>query len=280
VSTASQAAAAHDRSGDRALVTRLRRDLALTGMVKGALLLAGAAAIFAQAIPGLAFGGSVALAAVAGAWLLLSYLSARGSRAAAVTPALIAAGEYEQAEDSIEEALRGFSLLRSVKLRSLHHLALLRHAQRRWPESAMLCRALLAERLGILSSIGRSARLVLAEALLELDDLHGVHLALDGLYRQPLALGEALELTVLQLDYLSRIGQWQPMMEASRGKVELAELMPPAKSARAQALLALAARKLGLAEWEHWLRKRVELLTDRAELLAQRPLLADLWDGA
>ena len=265
---------------DHAAVARLRRDLTLTGLVKWGLLLLAAAAMFAQAVPAFAFIGSVALASVAGLWLVLSYFSVRGSRAAAITPVLIAAREYEQAQQSIDEALVGFSLFRSVKLRSLHHLALLRHAQRRWEEAAMLCRALLAERLGILSGVARSARLVLAECVLELGDLHGAYEALDGLYGQQLPLAEALELTALQLDYLSRTGQWGPMMEAADRKAALAELMPASRAARTQALLALAARKLGVAPWEQWLRRRVELLADRADLLAQRPLLAELWDGA
>jgi hypothetical protein len=267
-------------TADRATVARLRRDLALTGLVKWGLLAMAGAAIVSQGVPGLAFAGSLALAVVAGLWLVLSYFSARGSRAAAITPALIAAGQFDEAERSIDEALSGFSLFRSVKLRALHHLGLLRHAQGRWAEAGMLCRALLGERLGILSGAGRSARLVLAESMLELGDLHGAYEALDGLYREELALAEAMELTSLQLDYLSRMGQWQQMMAAADRKAALAELMPAAKAARAQALLALAARKLGLGEWEHWLRRRVELLADGAELRAQRPLLAELWDGA
>ena len=271
------AAGPHSGEADHAAIARLRRDLTLTGLVKWSLLLLATAAVFSQAVPGFGFAGSVALALVAGLWLVLSYFSARGSRAAAISPALIAAGEYEQAQQSIDEALRGFSLFRSVKLRSLHHLALLRHAQGRWQEAALLCRALLGERLGIVLAISRSARLVLAESMLELNDLHGAYEALDGLYRQPLPLAEALELAALQLDYLSRIGQWQAMMEGADRKATLAELMPSARSARSQALLALAAKKLGLGQWEQWLRRRVLLLSDRAELLAKRPVLAELW---
>jgi hypothetical protein len=138
----------------------------------------------------------------------------------------------------------------------------------------------LGERLGMVSAISRSARLVLAESMLELNDLHGAYDALDGLYRQPLPLAEALELTALQLEYLCRIGQWQMMMEGADRKAALAELMPSAKSARTQALLALAARRLGLAPWEQWLRRRVELLSDPADLLARRPILAELWSVA
>src|SRR3712207_6854480 len=54
------------------------------------------------------------------------------------------------------QALRSFSLFRAVKLLSVHHLAVLRHAQKRWQDSAMLCRALLGQRLGSLQSLSRS----------------------------------------------------------------------------------------------------------------------------
>lgn len=266
--------------GDHAVLARLRRDLALATALRWALLLAATAAVLSQAVPGLAFAGSVALAVVAGLWLVLSYFSARGSRAASITPSLIAAGEYEEAQQSIDEALRAFSLFRTVKLRSLHHLALLRHAQRRWAEAAMLSRALLAQRLGPLWSAGRSARLVLAESMLELGDVHGAYEALDGLYGQDLPLAEALELTALQADYLSSTGQWRHLMQDAGRKAALAELMPGPRSAQTQALLALAARKLGLGEWERWLRRRVELLAEREELVSRRPVLAELWDGA
>ena len=80
--------------------------------------------------------------------------------------------------------MRSFSLFRTVKLLSLHHLAVLRHAQRRWRDSAMLSQALLRQRLGSLQGVSRSSRLMLADSLLELGDLRGAHEAL------PLALAE------------------------------------------------------------------------------------------
>ena len=92
--------------------------------------------------------------------MVLTARSMKGSRLAAVSPALIASGRFEQAEEHIAEALKSFSLFRNVKLRSLHHLAMLRHAQRRFGETAMLCQALLSERLGPLNTLSRSARLI------------------------------------------------------------------------------------------------------------------------
>ena len=67
------------------------------------------------------------------------------------------------------------------------------------------------------------------------------------------------------------------MMEGLRHKVDMAELMPPERSALVQAQLALAAKKLDNAPWENLLRRRAELLADVRDLVARRPMLAELW---
>jgi len=72
-------------------------------------------------------------------------------------------------------------------------------------------------------------------------------------------------------------GEWDAVVAGLPGKVQLAELMPPQASARAQAALALAARKRGLNDWADWLRKRVELIADVGKLTEQRPVLMELW---
>jgi len=216
---------------------------------------------------------------LAAIWLALSFRSARGSRLAVDSTSLIASGRFNEAEQQIEQSLRRFSVFRTAKLLSLHHLALLRHAQRHWQDSVVLCRALLGQRLGSLASLRKSSRLMLADSLLELGDLTGAFTAINGLYDQRLTLGEALQLLQVQLDYLWRINAWQQMFARVNTKIELAELMPTPAAAKTQALLALAARKLGKPDWESWLRQRVELLVDIQQLVAQRPVLAELWNG-
>src|SRR5207248_2932051 len=170
-----------------------------------------------------------------------------------------------------------FSLFRTSKLLSLHHLAVLRHAQRRWHDSAELSRALLRQRLGSLRALSRQSRLILGESLLELGDLRGAHEAISGLYDQRLSLAEALSLLNVQLDYLWRINAWESMLQGVASKVQLAELMNTTTSARVQAFLALAAKKLGREDWETFLRRRVELLVDVDELIKSRPVLHDLY---
>ena len=141
----------------------------------------------------------------------------------------------------------------------------------------MLCQALLHQRLGALTSLSRSARLILAESLLEVGDLPGAYRALSELSRHRLALGESLAMMLVQLDYCARIGAWPAMVAQIDAKAPLLELMGSAASAKSQALLALAAKKTGRSEWEQLLRRRAELLGDVKQLVAHRPILAELW---
>jgi hypothetical protein len=115
--------------------------------------------------------------------------------------------------------------------------------------------------------------------MMELGDLRGAHEALAGLHSQRLSLNETLNLLAVQLDYEARVGAWSAMVSGVMSKVQLAELMPAVNAARAQAMLALAARKAGRQDLSDWLRKRAELLGDAAALKKERPILAELWPG-
>ena len=258
-------------------IRRFRRDLTFSrlltwlfvGAVLGTLLLP---ALRVRVDP------LMVLPVIACVFLVLSFGSVRGSRLMQDSPSLIASGQFEEAERRIDEGLRAFSLFRHVKVLGLHHLALLRHAQRNWPESALLCRALLGSRLGGVQGVNKPARLMLADALLELGDVRGAADAIAGLYEQRLSLNELMKLLAVQLDYQSRVGSWDDMMAGITTKVQLAELMPAAAAARVQAMLALAAKRVGRHDWADWLRRRAELLADVDKLTNDRPVLWEVWE--
>jgi hypothetical protein len=259
-------------------ITRTRRDLVLASAVKWTLLATAVLAVLLQPILGPGSNAATTVLFVVGAvWIVLTYRSMRSSRLAADSSSLIASGQFEAAEQQIAQGVRCFSISRMVKLMSLHQLAMLRHAQNRWQESAALCRAVLRNKAAEQSEMGRSSRLMLAEALLELGELHGTYQNLIKLYEQRLTLREALNLLGVQLDYMARIGAWQAMLIALPQRVELAELLPTMQAARAQALLALAAKRSGRGDWADWLRRRVELLVDVQALCVKRPMFWDLW---
>ena len=260
-------------------IARLQRDLTLGTVLNTLLLIGVAVCFFIGALIDSRYGGVGMLMLILLIWIVLGYHSIKGSRLAANSPMLIAAGEYEQAEHQIEQALRTFSLFRASKLLSLHHLAVLRHAQRRWGDAVELCHALLRQRLGPLTGLSHQSRLILADALLELGDLRGAHDAIARLYQSRLSLAEALSLLHVQLDYLWRIHGWEQMLSGLASKLQLAELMNTSSSARTQALLALAAKKTGRTELAEFLRRRVELLTDVDELIKARPVLHELYSA-
>ena len=113
-------------------IRALRRDLTLSSLLKGLLLGAALTCLVIGPVIGSGFPLTLTVVAIGAVWLVLSYRSAKGSTLAADSPSLIARGEFDEAEHRIEQVLRSFSLFRTVKLLSLHHLAVLRHAQRRW----------------------------------------------------------------------------------------------------------------------------------------------------
>jgi tetratricopeptide (TPR) repeat protein len=256
-------------------IARTRRDLTVGSVIRYALVVGAAAAVLLTGVKvGVVFLG------LAAAWVAMAYRTAVGSRLAAESPALIAAGQYDEAERRIEQAVRSFIPSRAAKVTTLHHLAVLRYAQGRWAESAALCRAVLRFKpTAALGGVLRASRLTLAEALLESGDVRGAHDAIAGLYGQRLALSEAMKLLAVQLDYESRVGAWEQMIQGVAGKVQLAELLPAGQSARAQAMLALAARRTGRPELAQFLRRRAELLADAGELAGRRRVLSELWPG-
>jgi len=260
-------------------ISRVRRDVTLGALLRFALLGGALTCLLIGPFTSAAFDSTLVLFVIGAVWLVLSFRSAKGSRESAMFPSLIAAGQFDAAERQVQRTLTTFSLFKSVKVVSLHHLAMLRHAQNRYQESAMLCRALLGQRLGPLNHLSKTSRLILADDLLELNDVAGAYQAIAGLYNYRLSLGEALRLLWVEQDYLSRIGAWDAMVANIGTKVQLVELMPTKQSARTQALLALAASKVNRHDWSGWLRRRVELLLgDVDELIAQRPILRELWN--
>lgn len=256
-----------------AAINRVKRDITVGVALKALLAVVVLAAVLY--VP--SSSRLLVMSGIVGVWIFLGITSARSSLLASNSPSLIAAGQFDEAERQIDLALRAFTLFGPAKLRMLHQLALLRHAQRRWAESAALCRAVLAHRLGARTESVRPSQLVLLESLLELNDVQGAYVAIVSIYREQLSLDEILKLLPLQLDYETKIGAWAHAFSAAMAKVQLAELMPSRQSARCQAMIALAALRCGREDWTAWLRSRAELLADVNALAAERPILWDLW---
>jgi hypothetical protein len=260
-------------------ITRFRRDVTVGTVLKIGLGFGAGLVTVLHFVPGRKLDPTLLLMVLGAVWVTLWYRTMQGSRLAAESSSLIASGRLDQAEAQIEQSLRAFSMSRSIKSVSLLNLALVRLAQKRWPDAALLCREVLAAPKGTPEHVSKSSRLMLADSLLEMGDLRGAHEALAALYNHKLTLGEALNLLRVQTDYLARIGAWEQLIQGAGSKAQMAELLPPAQGAKVQAMLALAAKRTGRAEWASWLRRRVELLADVQELTRERPLLWELWEA-
>jgi hypothetical protein len=259
-------------------IHRYQRDVALGWIVRVLLVAALLASVLVLPFMFKRYEAAFGFAAVFGIWMMLSITSAKNSRLLAPSPELIARGEFEEAEQRIDQAMRAFSLSRTSKLLGLHHLAALRHKQKNFQDVAKLCRVVLGQRPNTtMPGLDRATRLMLADTLLELDDVRGAADVIAPLRMQQLPLHEQLSLLYTELDVQLRMSAWDAMLAGLPFKVQLAEMMPPAHAARIQAMLALAARHRGLPDWADWLRQRVELLADVDKLATERPALWELW---
>lgn len=262
-------------------ISRFRRDSTMSSVLRIGLGIAALAVLSLHFFPvGKVVSPTLLLMGLGLVWMTLWARTVKGSRLAAESSNLIASGDLDQAEEQVGLSLRSFSMSKSIKSMSMLNLALIRIAQKRWPDAAILCREVLSPSGGVTENLSKSSRLLLADSLLEMGDLRGTYDALAGLYSHRLTLGEALNLLRVQTDYLVRIEAWGQAVQGIETKVQLVELMPPANSARTQALLALAARRAGRADWANWLIRRVELLADVNEIAKSRPELWELWRKA
>lgn len=257
-----------------AVVTRFRRDLTLAWMLRNGLLVMVVAWVMLSGAMGWDVDPMVSISVFLVVWMVLVYRSRRATIVAASASNLIASGQFDAAEKQLDFALRSFSVLTTGKLIGLHHLARLRHAQHNWRDAALLCQTLLSQRLGRLQQLSQPSRLMLADSMLCMGDVKGAYAAMADLYDVRLPLGELLALQLLQLDYMARISAWAAMLQNVASRIQLSELMPPAKSAKAQALLAMAADKGGRTDLRDWLLARASRLADRQAIVSDQPLLA------
>lgn len=218
---------------------------------------------------------------VLAAWIMIGIGGAKITRLLAGTPVLIAAGEFEQAELRLAESVRQFTLLRGVKLMCLHHLAMLRHAQGRFDDAQQLAAAVLRQAGNVPSADPRSdvtARLLLADASLEVGDLWSVYRMLLTLRGSSLDLDEQLQCERIEIEYLARAGAWDQMLIALPQRVQMIELMPAGASGLCYLLLGQAARRVSQSAVAEYLESRARLLVEPAELAVRRPWLQE-WIG-
>lgn len=242
----------------RRMQRQLLADAWLRGVALGALCF-GFGALIATGAGGSAAGVLGAVVLVIG-WALLNRSGASVARA---LPQVTAVAEQHPGagEAALAEMLSKRLLPRWVRLMLYHRLALLRHRQQRYGESASLAQCLLtAERPGPMGRHRANLLLLLVEARLELRDAAGAWMALHALASTPVSLSEALQRMALRARYEVMVGQDEAALHLVEQKMRLAELMPGPQCGAFHALLATAAHRTGRTEDHRQWWARVELL--------------------
>jgi hypothetical protein len=195
-------------------------------------------------------------------WFSLNMVSAKVSRQLPMITIMIES-DPAAAEAALAQVMQRRPLMRGVRLMLYHRLALMRHRQRRYAESALICQTLLTYRLGAAEQTRCHMLLMLAEARLECGDMLGTFFALSELYRMPLSLIEALQRLALQTRYEVTAGHFAAAIHHWRQKLAMAEIMPAWPCGMMHVMLATAAQRAGQSELAAWLDKRSRLLIDR-----------------
>ncbi|MEX0887323.1 MAG: hypothetical protein WD009_12885 [Phycisphaeraceae bacterium] len=192
-------------------------------------------------------------------WLGLNLLSASASRELPMIAAM-AAEDPAAAERRLGALMRRPGLLSWVRLMLYHRLAVLRHRQHEFNESAAICAAVLARRLGPASGARAHLLLLLVEASLERGDLLSAYTGLTELHRRRLGLVESIQRLALQTRYCLVADQPAQALGELPRRIELAEILPAPQSGALHAMLARAADLVGQEAWARWLWARAELL--------------------
>ena len=241
---------------------QLDQDQSLRWLLIAGAVVAGAVAFL---LPGLGVLSTlVAPMVLLGLWFWLTVSTARVGR---VLPMIgeLSAIDPPRAEAMLGEVLRYRPVMRWSRLMSYHRLATLRHIQRRFDQTASICLCLLNQPLkGPAAATRPHLLLMLAESQLEMGNLPGAYHALAHLQQTRLSLAEALQRLAVQTRYELMVGAYASVLERSREKVELAELMPVAHCATMHAMLASAAHHAGRDKLASWLWERTRLLSPPA----------------
>lgn len=256
-------------------IRRVNRDVALVWTLHAGLALAVLAALTVGSAMGVS---SVLLAAIPCAlWVALAINGFRETRNALQWPALIASGKLDEAQTQIERAIRGFGVLRSVKLLSLHQLAVVKVAQKQYPQAMALSEAILSHRFSRNPSLERASLLLLAGSAVQCGALATAYSALARLRGMVLNLDEQLAQLAAETIYMGKISAWQELMSGVDDKAKLAALMPATAAAEVQAWLALAARRTNNGPWERYLLQRCRLLISPSKLCQDEAAFAELF---
>ncbi len=210
-------------------------------------------------------------------WIAAVMFSIRSAQSIRQTQSALSIGDFDAAEEGIRRTLGMFSLNEGGKLVSLYHLAMIRHARRRFSDAAALSREVLMRIRPRTIELDTTSRMILVDSLIELGEISTAAREIVPLRSRPLGLRPSLGLMQMDIDLLGRLGAWNDIGMRWNSVLPFVELMPSLMAARTHAWLGLAALRLGRSDWADIQRERAELLGDFADITRGRPELLALW---
>jgi len=249
-----------------------RRQLAVARAVRFSVVIATAATFtWAVAMPesasqwvlGLMVGVVVAM------WLNMLIGAARVTRDLQAGSALLATGQLDEAEYWLKRAVTRFSLTAHTKLLAGVELATVLFRRDRYVDVVSVCREVLRHRVSRLRNVWIGARILLADSLLQIDEINAAYEAMRPVYDTRLTLTDRMKLLPVQLRYELAADHSSVSVNALAEKVQIAELLDASQAALVHALLAEACRRESMPVQQAFLVNRAKLYHD-LEPLAER----------
>ena len=195
------------------------------------------------------------------AWIWISTTSTRIARQLSSIVSLTD-HDPEAAEGLLGQVMTKWPIQRPVRLMFYYRLALLRHRQMRFYESAAICQCVLAQPVAATAKLRTSLLLVQTESLLHIGDVSGAFAAIHQLHQSSLRLSDRLQLLPLQIRYELMADQNEAVLVHLKERVRLAELMPSFQCGAVHRMLAVAAERIGQLPLKNWLNARAVLFTN------------------
>ena len=247
--------------GRQVFLTRACRALLFIAIIASALL-----AFFAPVIGLADYADQFWTMAIftAGSWMVMSILGFRQVKTANQAAIYIASGRLDLAETHLCDAVLGFNPHPRGKLMACHNLAVVTHGQHDYAAAAELCRCIIKLSGRSLRDMVKLCRILLADCLMEIEQVEAADLAIRPLRAEPdmLSLDQKLLLLPIQLRCDAARGEFQSVVDDMPQKIRHAEMLDAPKAGLCHALLAKACERLNRATEAGFLRERAELYHD------------------
>lgn len=261
------------------ILRTFRRQLAVAKTLRISVVIAtGITFAWAVAMPESAstWALGVMIAVVVAMWFNMLINAARLTRDLHAGSALLATGQLDEAEYWLKRALTRFSLTAHTKLMAGVELATVLLRRERYVDAVSVCREVLRHRVSRLRNVWINARILLADSLLQINEINAAYEAIRPVYEAQLTLADRMRLLPVQLRYELAADHSAASVNALAEKVQIAELLDAPQAALVHALLAEACRRESMPAQQAFLANRAKLYHDLEPLAEKHALIAPI----